>query len=102
MTTTSNKDNCVIYNMVVAKAEQPNHEPHQPILLNFYNSLTPEQLFQYYASSEEVMTRLKDTTKEQWVDYYNKYMPNIMAIMKVNQHQAVFAGIMGMLTTIGK
>jgi len=86
--------------MVVAKAEQPEHEPHQPTLLSFYNNITPEQLAQYYASSEEVMSRLKDTTKEQWVEYYNKYMPNIMTTIKANQHQAVYLAIMSMLTTI--
>jgi len=102
MTTTSNKDNCVIYNMVVAKAEQPEHEPHQPTLLSFYNNISPEQLAQYYASSEEAMTKLAGTTKEQWVEYYNKYMPNIMTAMKANQHQAVYLAIMSMLTNIGK
>ena len=103
MSTISTPENCVIHNMAVAAASlTPNHKPNQSALEQFYSRLSQTDRDSYYAAAQDAMSRLANTTQQQWFDYYNQYMVEILSLINTNQDSATVVAISNMLATIGK
>ena len=101
--TLSNNNNCAIHKMMVAVAQNvPDYTPRRVTVEAFYNRISSEVKEQYYNQSSDVMSKLDHVTTEQWIDYYNQYMPQIFTQMRQHQDQDAIDNIFTMLNNIGK